>query len=347
MVVYFLVVEKEISDNLTKNQLILSSITHHDNDDNIHTINFNQLDTTDPIDHSEHYTNTDERSTVSISGILATVVRNEEMSDVEFEPSDEVVESSTSSVVKPTKSDVYVPGHRNTQILEISTPKLNKEFERPETTDADEDYTETKILLPTKETLEFFGFTSGHQNNFGVPIEEDERVLRMLNEQLIRREKNRNGSDSYTTTTDAYAYRTRVSPTLPVINSMDPTTERLNANSTDDGGFPISFLKNCGCSDKNLNFLQVFASRHLSQCVAVFCTMIWPQLRTTGVSHQSIGSISSIWLSRNVHPELMNLFVRSWSRNVVQREWEFCLLAGGFVKVSEWAGRWKSKVLSR
>ncbi|KAG4078593.1 hypothetical protein HA402_003240 [Bradysia odoriphaga] len=234
MVVYFLVVEKEISDNLTKNQLILSSITHHDNDDHIHTINFNQLDTTDPIDHSENIANSDERSTVSIAGILATVAKNGEMSDIEFEPSGEIVESST-SVVKPTKSDAYVPGHRNTQILEISTPKLTKEFERPETTDPDEDFTETKILLPTKETLEFFGFTSGHQNNFGVPIEEDERVLRMLNEQLIRREKNQNGTDSYMTTTDGYAYRTRVSPTLPVINSMDPTTERLAANSTDDG----------------------------------------------------------------------------------------------------------------
>lgn len=231
MVVYFLVVEQEISDNLTKNQLILSSITHHDN--NIHTINFNQLDTTDTAYQNENFSEPDELSTVSISGSLATAVKNLEMSDVEFEPID-VVESST-SVVKPTKIDGYAPGYRNTQILEISTPKLHKEFEKLEPTDIDEDLTESKIMFPTKETLEFFGFTSGHQNNFGVPIEEDERVLRMLNEQLIRREKNRNGSDLYTTTTDGYAYRTRVSPTLPIINAMDPTTERLAANSTDDG----------------------------------------------------------------------------------------------------------------
>lgn len=223
MVVYFLVVEKELSDNLTKNQLILSSITHRDND--IHTINFNQLDTTDTANQNEPT----ESSTTSISGSLAAIVKNLEMSDIEFERSEEV-ESST-SVAKP-----YVPGHRNTQIIEISTPKLNKEFERIEPTDIDDDITESKIMFPTKETLEFFGFTSGHQNNFGVPIEEDERVLRMLNEQLIRREKNRNGSDIYTTTTDGYAYRTRVSPTLPVINAMDRTTERLAANSTDEGG---------------------------------------------------------------------------------------------------------------
>lgn len=36
-----------------------------------------------------------------------------------------------------------------------------------------------------------FGFTSGHQNSFGVPIEEDERLLRMLNEQLMKLEKQR------------------------------------------------------------------------------------------------------------------------------------------------------------
>lgn len=232
MVVYFLVVEKEISDNLTKNQLILSSITHHDN--NIHTINFNQLDTMDTDKQNENYSEPNDSSTVNLSGNLATVVKNLDMLDIEFEPIDDV-ESST-SVVKPTKIDGYVPGYRNTQIIEISTPKLQKEFERIEPTE-DEDLTESKIMFPTKETLEFFGFTSGHQNNFGVPIEEDERVLRMLNEQLIRREKNRNGSDVYTTTTDGYAYRTRVSPTLPVINAIDPTTERLAANTSDDGKF--------------------------------------------------------------------------------------------------------------
>lgn len=223
MVVYFLVVEQEISDNLTKNQLILSSITQHDSDSEIHTINFNQLDATDPVDQTETFPEPGERATVK------------HISDIEYEPIDDVLESSTSAV-KPTKSNGYAPGYRNTQILEISTPKLQKDFERIETTvDVADDLTESRIMFPTKETLEFFGFTSGHQNNFGVPIEEDERVLRMLNEQLIRREKNRNGSDVYTTTTDGYAYRTRVSPTLPVINAMDPTTERLAANSSDEG----------------------------------------------------------------------------------------------------------------
>ncbi len=266
MVVYFLVVEKEISDNLTKNQLILSSITHHDSN-NIHTINFNQLDTTDQY---ESLTDPGERSTVSISGNLAAVVKNLAMSDIDFEPNDEVVETTTRVVKSSTKSGAYVPGHRNTQILEISTPRLNKELERIESTDIDGDVAEPKLLFPTKETLEFFGFTSGHQNNFGVPIEEDERILRMLNEQLIRREKSRNGSDLYTTTTDNYAYRTRVSPTLPVINSMNPTTERLTLNSTDDGKFCFPFHSSIDrrCDLQNLfrRYLPIDIVVDVSQC---------------------------------------------------------------------------------
>lgn len=39
------------------------------------------------------------------------------------------------------------------------------------------------------ETLNVLGFTSGHQNNFGIPIEEDERVLRLLNEELMKLEQ--------------------------------------------------------------------------------------------------------------------------------------------------------------
>ena len=92
------------------------------------------------------------------------------------------------------------------------------------------------LMFPTKETLEFFGFTSGHQNNFGVPIEEDERVLRMLKDQLIKAEEDRIATRDYlvSSTTDTNSYRTRVSPTLPIINKFDATTERL-MNSSDDG----------------------------------------------------------------------------------------------------------------
>lgn len=98
----------------------------------------------------------------------------------------------------------------------------------------------TKLLFPTKETLEIFGFTSGHQNNFGVPIEEDERILRMLNEEMLssQRKANKGKSDVFiVSTTDLNMYQTKVSPTLPILRKGDATTtERIRApNTTDDG----------------------------------------------------------------------------------------------------------------
>lgn len=126
---------------------------------------------------------------------------------------------------------------RNTQILEISTPKYSTPADDPPAATEVEDNS-TKLMFPTKETLEFFGFTSGHQNNFGVPIEEDERVLRMLNEQLIKSQRERNRTEeTLTTTTDANAYRTHVSPTLPVVQKLDATTERFRVNATEDGKY--------------------------------------------------------------------------------------------------------------
>lgn len=105
----------------------------------------------------------------------------------------------------------------------------------------------SKLLFPSKETLENFGFTSGHQNNFGVPIEEDERVLRMLNEQMISNQRKLNQSDEFwlsSITTDSNVYQTKVSPTLPNIKKNYATTERVRSaqNNTDDG---IGFLHFC------------------------------------------------------------------------------------------------------
>lgn len=101
----------------------------------------------------------------------------------------------------------------------------------------------SKLLFPSKETLENFGFTSGHQNNFGVPIEEDERLLRMLNDQMLNSQRKQNQSDDFlissSITTDANVYQTKVSPTLPNLKKSFSTTERIHAANvtTDDGKF--------------------------------------------------------------------------------------------------------------
>lgn len=115
----------------------------------------------------------------------------------------------------------------------------------------------SKLLFPSKETLENFGFTSGHQNSFGIPIEEDERVLRMLNYEMLnsqpkKAQQQSNRGDDFlllSITTDANVHQTRVSPTLPNIKKHITSTERLRAanTTTDDGnlthlGFLIDIL---------------------------------------------------------------------------------------------------------
>lgn len=87
-----------------------------------------------------------------------------------------------------------------------------------------------RVLYPSKETLQNFGFTSGHQNNFGVPIEEDERILRMLNAQLAA--KQLPIDNDYMSTTDLSVFRTRVSPTLPILQRTDATTEAFGRGKT-------------------------------------------------------------------------------------------------------------------
>lgn len=103
----------------------------------------------------------------------------------------------------------------------------------------------TRLLFPTKDTLKQFGFTSGHQNNFGIPIEEDERILRMLNEEILNSQEKfqQNDRNSMSTATDSNLYQTKVSPTLPILPKIDSiTTERLQFNTTDDGEYFYLFI---------------------------------------------------------------------------------------------------------
>lgn len=120
------------------------------------------------------------------------------------------------------------------KILDKPSIKPTENSKSPRLTLADIGRTiKSTLMFPSEETLKFFGFTSGHQNNFGVPIEEDERMLRMLNEQLrLAAEKDpTRGPSSVTSTTDSNLHQTRVSPTLPILNRgvgdrTTPTTQR-------------------------------------------------------------------------------------------------------------------------
>lgn len=103
----------------------------------------------------------------------------------------------------------------------------------------------SKLLFPSKETFENFGFTSGHQNSFGIPIEEDERVLRMLNHKMLSSQPKLNESADYfllSITTDSNIHQTKVSPTLPNIKKNFATTERIRPVNvtTDDGNWKFT-----------------------------------------------------------------------------------------------------------
>lgn len=160
-----------------------------------------------------------------------------------------------SSTIRPTfeKPVTEKSAVKNVRIYANSSPrrKLSQPapkhttFLLPTADDLEENAVEReKLLFPSKETFENFGFTSGHQNSFGIPIEEDERILRMLNHQLASQnnEPKLKQNDEFfllSITTDANVHQTKVSPTLPNIKKIFSSTERIRPINvtTDDGNF--------------------------------------------------------------------------------------------------------------
>lgn len=321
MLIYFLFIETKLTESLSQNQLVLNSISKHNNnqdDENSQTISFNIVETSSILQHGgrdadqteinwnrpttmstnqsssailqpnnsidENYNNNPSTSPNvihdSITGRLAVFLQNPLIDSNHHRDDDDertsgriYVEQITNSpspaiiaaatITKPPKRENF---SRNTQILEISTPKLMPNDNIDDDEILPDDDLDKKLLFPTKETLEFFGFTSGHQNNFGIPIEEDERMLRMLNEQIIRNENKKNHSANYyPTTTDGNAYRTRVSPTLPILHTNDVTTERFKNVTQQPFDEGMKILKIYFIFFISLNFLYVYAQKYVNQ----------------------------------------------------------------------------------
>jgi Fz domain len=99
-----------------------------------------------------------------------------------------------------------------------------------------------------------------------------------------------------TTTTDINYYRTKVSPTLPVLSKFETTTEGLKQNSTEDSVCQSTFLPLCRgvlqydlttTSRKKLMEMEYQHFQYLidSQCsarVAEFvCSVLEPECRPT------------------------------------------------------------------
>lgn len=171
-----------------------------------------------------------------------------------------IIARATTTTAKPTNqnNDRDTVTVKNVKVYTNSNPRRKLPQPAPKHTtlllptsdDLEDNVVErSKLLFPSKETLENFGFTSGHQNSFGIPIEEDERILRMLNYQMINsqpKKSQQNQSDDFlllSITTDANIHQTKVSPTLPNIKKHITSTERIratNTTTTDDGNLFIS-----------------------------------------------------------------------------------------------------------
>lgn len=263
--VYFLLLE---------NELMTSSGTKHATDDGLHMRQNQHLSVgTSTTFGDDDELQQQERTAINFlnhyNGINRNTIRSSAASTVVpllasngIDPSTPITTARSVSTEFVTKFDTMTttttttkspPKHAKTVIYTNSEETRRRKLPKspPHTTlilnakdNADENNVDrTKLLFPTKETLEIFGFTSGHQNNFGVPIEEDERILRMLNAEMLNSQrkanKNRNGDTYIVSTTDLNQYQTKVSPTLPILQKSDATTtERIRSpilNGTDDG----------------------------------------------------------------------------------------------------------------
>ncbi|XP_017070078.2 uncharacterized protein LOC108107173 isoform X2 [Drosophila eugracilis] len=109
--------------------------------------------------------------------------------------------------------------------------------------DGDADYDDT--LLPA----DSIRFTSGHQNSFGVPIEQDKRMLQLLKDLLPKPQATPAGNEHPLT---------RVSPTLPPPSSASgrPTQAMtLTTPSTTNSGCQSTMLPMCqGVLDYDLTY---------------------------------------------------------------------------------------------
>ena len=157
--------------------------------------------------------------------------------------------------------------------------------------------TTTTTTNPTTQQTVQYGFTSGHQNNFGVPIEEDERILKRLNDELIRIH---NGTTTPRMATTTNEYRTKVSPTLPLLRkSPESTTERLNVSGLVNDKCVSTSIPLCvgvlhydlttnntqGLSaEEEVLFKYLLDSRCSSRAAQFMCSLFEPECRPTVMS---------------------------------------------------------------
>lgn len=158
----------DFSSNNNKSRLIRTNVTNKDSDvldilkEPIITTNFENNDLVAILIKKQPHTI--EQTTTNVDKESPAIVT-------------EIDESSTkSNLFETLKTTLHSPLFTSGVVTEEKTLK-------PHTTKMKKVLT----VATSDATVKTVGFTSGHQNNFGVPIEEDERVLKMLDDYQKRK----------------------------------------------------------------------------------------------------------------------------------------------------------------
>ncbi|KAH8412131.1 hypothetical protein KR009_000019 [Drosophila setifemur] len=130
-----------------------------------------------------------------------------------------------------------------------------------EAEEGDGDYDDT--LLPA----DSIRFTSGHQNSFGVPIEQDKRMLQLLKDLLPKPQATPPGNEHPLT---------RVSPTLPPPTASSRSTEAtFTTPSTTNSGCRSTMLPMClGVLDYDLTYIREGSAPRDAEAMASYKDLI-------------------------------------------------------------------------
>lgn len=151
----------DFSSHTNKSRLIKTNVTNANNDvldilnEPIITTNFENNDLVAILIKKQPHT-TEQATTITEKETAAVVTQLDESS----------TKSNLFETLKTTlNSPLFTSVVTEEKTLKPHTTKMKK-----------------VLSVSTPDTVKTVTFTSGHQNNFGVPIEEDERVLKMLND---------------------------------------------------------------------------------------------------------------------------------------------------------------------
>ncbi|XP_017020791.1 uncharacterized protein [Drosophila kikkawai] len=173
---------------------------------------------------------------------------------------DEETTSTTEREPQETTRLKAVDGEQDTELPEITFDEEEQGF--PE--EGDGDYDDT--LLPA----DSIRFTSGHQNSFGVPIEQDKRMLQLLKDLLPKPQATPSSNEQPLT---------RVSPTLPPPSSASgrPTQAMTftTTPSATESGCKSTMLPMCqGVLDYDLTYNREGATQRDAVAMVVYEELI-------------------------------------------------------------------------